>query len=287
MPTTTEQSDPPEWMLPYMQDYLGRAQDVANNPYVQSPGTFTPANDTLQAGWQATANRAINGSPEMGAASQGLQSFYSQPQQGAARNPYASAQNPYLSEQIGYAQGDLTKAWNNTTAPQFDKMMSNSGSFGNSGVSQYAGLAAQGLQQNLGRVSSDMRSSAYNKAADMSEAYAGRSDSMYGQNQNRMLNAYGMAPAFAANDYNDANALLGVGQQMQGFNQAATNQNNKWWEESQGFAQNQLNNYGGALGINTGTTSSTSTPNPSTASQVVGGAIAGSQLLPWWMSGGA
>ena len=166
-------------------------------------------------------------------------------------------------------------------------MMSNSGSFGNSGVSQYAGLAAQGLQQNLGRVSSDMRNSAYNKAADMSEAYAGRSDSMYGQNQNRMLNAYGMAPAFAANDYNDANALLGVGQQMQGFNQAATNQNNKWWEESQGFAQNQLNNYGGALGINTGTTSSTSTPNPSTASQVVGGAIAGSQLLPWWMSGGA
>ena len=287
MPTTTEQSGPPEWMLPYVQDFLGRAQDVANNPYVQSPGTFTPANDTLQAGWQATANRAINGSPEMGAASQGLQSFYGQPQQGAARNPYASAQNPYLSEQIGYAQGDLTKAWNNTTAPQFDKMMSNSGSFGNSGVSQYAGLAAQGLQQNLGRVSSDMRNSAYNKAADMSESYANRSDSMYGQNQNRMLNAYGMAPTFAANDYNDANALLGVGQQMQGFNQAATNQNNKWWEESQGFAQNQLNNYGAALGINTGTTSSTSTPNPSTASQVVGGAIAGSQLLPWWMQGGA
>lgn len=257
MPTTTQQSGPPEWALPYIQDYLGRAQDVANNPYVQSPGTYTPANDTLQAGWQATANRAINGSATMDAANKQLTNTIN----GGGYN------NPYLTQQISNAQGDLTNAWNNVQAPQFDKMMSSSGSFGNSGVSQYAGMAAQGLQQNLGRVASDMRFNGYNTE------------------RNNQMQATMAAPTFAQADYNDANALLGVGQQMQGFNQQGANQNQKWWEESQAYPQQQLNQYGQALGMNTGQTTTQSTPDPSKLNQIIGGAIAGSQVLPWWMGG--
>lgn len=256
MATSTSTTSVPPYLLPYYQDYWSRAQDVANNPYVQSPGTYTAPNSTLQAGWQAVTNRAINGSPVMDAANKQL----TQTINGGNFN------NPYLNDSIKAAQGDLTKAWNNVQAPQFDKMMSGSGSFGNSGVSQYAGLAAQGLQQNLGRVANDMRMGAYNT-----------------ERSNQMA-ATMAAPQFAASDYNDANALLQVGNQQQGYNQAATNQNNKWWEESQQFPQQQLDAYGKALGLNNGTTSTTSTPDPSTVSQVVGGAITGAQILPWLTS---
>lgn len=253
MATSTSTTSVPPYLLPYYQDYWSRAQEVANNPYVQSPGTYTAPNETLQGGWNAITNRAINGSPVMDAANKQL----TQTINGGNFN------NPYLNDSIKAAQGDLTSAWNNVQAPQFDKMMSGSGSFGNSGVSQYAGLAAQGLQQNLGRVANDMRMGAYNT-----------------ERSNQMA-ATMAAPTFAAADYADGNALLNVGNQIQGYNQAATNQNNKWWEEAQAFPQNQLNAYGTALGLQSGKTTTESTPNPSTVSQVVGGAITGAQILPW------
>ena len=253
MPTTTQQSGPPEWMVPYLQDYFGRAQDVANTPYQQSPGTFAGPNDTLQAGWQTTANRAMNGSGTMDAANKQLTNTIN----GGGFN------NPYLSQQVKNAQGDLTSAWNNVQAPQFDKMMAGSGSFGNSGVSQYAGMAAGDLQKNLARISTDMRGNAYNT-----------------ERSNQMA-ATMAAPTFAQNDYIDANALMNVGTQQQGFNQAATNQNQKWWEEANGYSQNQLNAYGGALGMNAGQNSTTTSPGASTTSQVIGGALAGSQIMPW------
>jgi hypothetical protein len=253
MATTTQ--GPPAWAIPYMQDYLGRAQEVANNPYVQSPGTYTAPNQTLQAGWDATANRALNGSSVMNAANQQLTNTIN----GGGQD------NPYLSQSIANAQGDLTSAWNNVKSPQWDKAMSSSGSFGNTGVSQYASMDANNLMRNVGRIGTDMRMQGYESE------------------RGRQMQALGMAPQYAANDYLDANALMGVGQSMQGFNQAGQNQNQKWWEESQAFPQQQLANYGQALGMNTG--SSTTTPDPSKTSQIIGGASMGAAMLPWFMKG--
>ena len=474
MPTTTTTSGPPEWMLPYIQDYMGRAQTVANQTYQQSPGTYVGPNQTLQSGWNAVANRAMNGNPAMSAAQGGLQNFYNQQQQGATHNPYgqvsagyngmqmmpgqnngsistqqtgnvyagqngstvgtnrtadisagnnygrvsgganpfASMSNPYLTSSIDSAMGDMTRNWNEVQKPAWDTQMAHSGSFGNAGVALANESAQNDLQKNMGRVANDMRMGAYNQAAGLNESglnrnmgaqqfnvgtqtdnlnrqygvnqfnaglneayngrgmnaqqfnvgtqdrnidrgynaqtfnaglgeayqnrnmqaqqynmgntdrnidrnmqaqqfnsgvndrnidrnygaqtfnaqqgndWAGRNDAMYGANQNRMLNAYGMAPQFAQADYNDANALMGVGNQQQTFAQNAQNQNNDWWNQSQQYAGNQLDAYGRRLGIGSGQTSSTMTPNPSTANQVIGGAAAGAALLPWWTGGG-
>ena len=338
MATSTTATQPLPQFAPYMTDYWSMAQDVAKTPYQQSPGTYVGPNDTLQAGWEAVTNRAINGNPAMSAAQQGLQNFYTQPQQGATRNPYgpvtagtnntqvsggsnpyANHNNPYLTQQIDAAQGDVIRNWNNVQKPAWDTQMAGSGSFGNANIAASAGNASSDMQRNLGRISSDMRMGAYNQAAGLTESglnrnfnaqtfnsgtldnnlnrqygaqtfnagqgeqFAGRSDSMYGQNQNRMLNAYGMAPQFAQNDYLDANALLGVGAQQQGFNQAQQTQNSDWWNQAQGYAGNQLDAYGRRLGMmQSGQQTTQSTPDPSSMSKIIGGAVTGAGVANWW-----
>ncbi len=313
MATATTTTQPLPQFAPYQSDFWSRAQDVANVPYQQSPGTYTGPNQTLQAGWEAVQNRAINGNPAMSAAQQGLQNFYGAPQQGATQNPYgpvqagtnpyATANNPYLTQQIDAAQGDVVRNWNNVSRPSWDTAMGQSGSFGNANIMSAAQNAQSDMQRNLGRISSDMRMGAYNQAAGlresglnrqlgaqqfnagMGEQFAGRSDAMYGANQNRMLNAYSMAPTFAANDYLDANALLNVGNQQQGFDQARQNQMQNWWDQSRNYAGQQLDAYGQRLGMmQPGNTQTQTTPNPSTVSQVVGGALTGAGLLNWWNS---
>jgi hypothetical protein len=251
--TTTNQPLP--WVQPYMQDYLARSQEVANQGYQQSPGTYTAPNPYLQQGWEATANRAMQGSPVMGAANTQLQNIIGGGMMG---------QNPYLSESIANAQGDLTSAWNQVQKPAWDTAMQRSGSYGNTGIAQANGFAQNGLQQQLGRVASDMRSNAYNTE------------------RGYMQQALGMAPGFANQDYVDSNALLNVGQQAQGFNQAAQNQNMDWFKEAQAFPQQQLGLLGNALGMSQGSQQTQQTPDPSKTSQIVGGALVGSQLADYW-----
>lgn len=236
---------------PYMQDYLARSQEVSNQGYKQSPGTYTGPNGYLQAGFDATANRAMQGSPLMSQANGQLSNIMGGGMMG---------QNPYLSESISNAQGDLTKSWNNVQKPAWDTAMQRSGSFGNSGVAQANGFAADSLQQNLGRVASDMRGNAYNTE------------------RNFMQQALMAAPSFANQDYVDSQQLLNVGNQAQQFSQGAQNQNQQWFNEAQQFPRDQLGVMGNALGMNQGSTRTQTEPDPSRASQVVGGAMTGASL---------
>lgn len=251
MAESTTTTSAPAWMQPYQQDYLQRAQQVANQPYQQSPGTYTGPNQYLSQAWQATANRAMQGSPVMGAANSQLQNTIN----GGYLN-----QNPYLDQSVANAQGDLTKAWNQVAKPQWDKAMQSSGSFGNTGVAQAAGFGADSLQQNLGRVASDMRGNAYN------------------QERGYQMQALGMAPTFAQNDYLDSQQLMNVGNQAQQFSQNAQNQNNDWFNQAQQYPAQQMGLYGQALGMNSDKSTTTTTPDPSRTSQVVGGAMTGAAL---------
>jgi hypothetical protein len=247
---TTSNAPLPE-VRPYYSDFLARTQETANQPYRQSPGTYTGPNPYLQAGWEATANRAMQGSPTMGAANETLQKTLSGGFMGA---------NPYLDQSIQNAQGDLTTAWNRVQKPAWDKAMQASGSFGHSGIQQANGYAADSLQQQLGRVASDMRGNAYNTERGF------------------MQQALSMAPQYANQDYVDSRALLDVGNQAQQFQQAAQNQNQNWFTEAQQYPQQQLGLLGNALGLNQGSVQTQSQPDPSKTSQIVGGALTGAQL---------
>lgn len=263
MATYTTTNAPLPWMEPYMQDYMSRVQEVANTPYQQGPGTYTGPNALLTAGWDMAQNRAMQGSPELSAARTQLTNTI----QGGNTNPYASMQNPYLSQSIADAQGDLANSWNMVQKPQWDKAMQNSGSFGNTGVQQYAAMDANNLQRNMARIGTDMRMGAYNTGAQLTESGLGR-----------QMQAMGMAPGFANQDWTDLGQLMNAGNQMQGFNQANQNQQNQWWQQAQAYPQQQLDAYGRALGINAGGTSTQQQPDPSRTSEMVGGALTGAAL---------
>jgi len=248
--TTT--NAPLPYVQPYLQDYLSKAQDVSNQGYTQGPGTYTGPNNLLNTGWQAVANRATQGSPEMSAA---------RTQLGNTINGNFLNANPYLQNQVQQAQGDLAQSYNQVQAPAWDKAMQSSGSFGNTGVMQAQGQAQDMLQRNMGRVASDMYGNAYNTERGYQQQ------------------AIGMAPSFAASDYNDANQLLSAGNQMQGFQQAQQNQNQAWYDQAQQYPIQRLNVMGNALGIgSTGGTSTQNSPDVSTASSALGGALTGAQL---------
>lgn len=250
--TTTNQPLP--WVTPYAQDHLARTQEVVNQPYQQSPGSYVAPNQYLAQGWSATANRAMQGSPVMGAANANAQK--------TLEGGYLNA-NPYLDQTIANAQGDLTSAWNQVQKPAWDTAMQQSGSYGNSGVAQANGYAADSLQKNLGRISTDMRGNAYN------------------QERGYQQQMTGMAPALAQNDYFDSNQLLGVANQAQGYLQGAQNQNQQWFDEAKQYPRDQLDLYGRAINGTSGGTSTQTQPDPSKASQVVGGALTGAALAKY------
>lgn len=258
MATYTTTNAPLPWQEPYLQDYMGRAMEVANQPYNASPQTYTGPNPTLQASWQATANRAMQGSPVMSQANQQLTNIMG--------GGFMQG-NPFLNQQIESAQGDLLRSYNLMAKPAWDKAMQNSGSFGNTGVMEYQQNAQNDLMRNLGRIGSDMRFQ------------------NYATERGLMQNALGMAPTFANQDYVDANALQNVGQQMQGFDQGQADQNYRWWQEAQNFPRQQLAAYGQALGVGGGGVSTQTAPDPSKGSQLLGGALTGAALYKMLFGG--
>lgn len=251
MATYSTTNAPLPWMEPYLQDYMSRAQTVANTGYTPSPSTATPANPYLTAGWQATANRALSGSPVMSAANKTLMDTLS--------GSYLGQGNPYLQGQVDAAQGDLARNFNLVNKPGWDTRMAKAGGY-NSGVAEVASNDYGNLANAMGRVGSDLRFNAYNSERQL------------------MNSALGMAPTYANQDYVDAKALLDVGQQKQAFDQSQADQAYKWWQEAQQFPQQKLDAYGRALGVMSGGTSTQTSPDPSTASSVIGGGLTGLAL---------
>ena len=325
MATTSTTNAPLPWQEPYLRDYASRAQDQANKPYQQGPGSYTGPNGLLMGGWQAAANRAQQGSPVMGAATgqmmrtiggagmdrKATMNPYADVTNASAgeANPYETMDNPFLTDSINNAQGDLTRSYNQVNVPQWAKTMQNSGSFGNSGVSEYASMDANNLQRNLGRIGTDMRGAAYNRASQLAESrigrqfqsgettrqnrfnagqqFAGSQDAITGQERGYQQAAMGMAPSFANQDYTDIRELLNVGREAQGFDQQQQDQEQKWFQEQQQFPRDQLGDYGQSLGLGTkGGTSTQTSPDPSRASQMVGGGLTGLALYNMLMGGG-
>lgn len=247
----TTSNQPLPYVQPYLQDYLARQQDVSNTPYTQSPGQYADPNSYLNSGWQAIANRAMQGSPVMDAGNKTLTD--------TLNGSFLNA-NPYLDQSISNAQGDLTKAWNTVAKPSWETAMLGGGSFGNSGVQEASNNAQGQLQQNLGRVASDMRSNAYNTERGYQQS------------------ALGLAPTYANQDYTDANQLLTAGTQQQGYQDRNAQQNYNWWNEAQQYPQQRLNSLGTALGVGVNSGSQTEQPGVSAGTSALGGALIGSQL---------
>jgi hypothetical protein len=251
----------PEWMRPYAETFMQRSQDVADLPYTPYSGSTVAQLNPYQTGaLDATAQRAMQGSPVNDAASGELQKTLG----GGYLN-----NNPYMESLVNQAQGDVVRNYQTAIAPQIDALDARSGSFGNSGVQHVLGESRYQLGDTLGRISTNLRGNDY--AAE----------------RNRMQGAVGMAPSIANQDYVDAQQLLTAGSAYQTQDQANQSDAYRRFQEAQQHPYKQLDTLGKGLGMNFGTT--TTAPGANPMAGAAGGALAGYQLGGGWgaAAGGA
>jgi hypothetical protein len=243
-------SGPPDWAVPYFQQFLQRGQQVADMPYQPYTGqTVAQFNPYQTQALDATAQRAIYGSPVNNAASGELTKTLS----GGYLN-----NNPYMDSLVNQAQGDVIRNYQDAILPSIDALDARSGSFGNSGVQAVLGQSRYQLGQTLGDISTNLR------GAD------------YAAERNRMQGAVGMAPTIANQDYVDANALLQAGGAYQGQEQRNLGDAYSRFTEARDYPKQQLATLGSTLGMNYG--SQMTGPGPNKGAGALGGALGGAQL---------
>lgn len=244
--TTTKSSGVPDWAVPYAQDFLTRSQQVADQPYQAYQGQTTAQMNPYQtAGYNAQAQRAIQGSAVNDAASTEVQKTLSGGYLGS---------NPYLNSMVDAASGDVTRNYSNVVRPQQDALAARSGSFGNSGVQQTVDGQARDLAGTLGNISTNIR------GAD------------YSAERNRMSNAVNQAPTIANQDYIDASALQNAGGAFQAQEQRNLLDDRSRFDEAKNYPKDQLATLGKGLGMNYGGSTTTSGPGSNGWAQALGAA---------------
>ena len=129
----------PDWAVPYAQDYQAFARQVAGQQYQPYQGqTVAQFNPYLTAGYDAMAQRAMQGSPVSDAASRNITD--------TLNGSYLNG-NPYLDQVIDKSSQDVMR--------QFDVLNARSGAFGNTGIQQ-------STASTLGDIASGVRYQDYN-----------------------------------------------------------------------------------------------------------------------------
>lgn len=228
-------------------------------------------------------------------------------------NPYSDATNPYIDAAIDRTNRAYIDNFNNLVAPKF----SMGSSFGNSGLGFAEALERSNIGRQLADNAAGINYDAYNLAAQLSEAYADRSDlakrsrmdaQLTGSNilgnlgeaaagrldaaeQFRLssllqgggiLGNLGESAAGRADAQARARAsgLLGLGQTQVGIDQFNTNFG--WNQYTTGldeaYRRQQALQSGLGMMPTTQTTTQTSTVPGNAASGLVGGAVIGSQV---------
>jgi hypothetical protein len=278
---TVTNSGPPEWSVPYYQSYLQKAGQTADLPY--QPYTDQRNADLNQyqnAGLNATANRALQGSQEVGQARQQLGDTLGGGYFGNVASNQFAGSNPFLQKMIDQSSDDIISKYQTVTKPQLDSQMARSGSFGNSGIQQMQGAALSDLTKNLGNIQNQYRFQDYGLQGQYGENAANRAQGAYEAERGRQFSGIGLAPTLANQDYIDARALSGVGDVYQQQEQRGLDTQYQNFLEARNYPREQLGVLGSALGANTGQTTSSQGPKGSPAAAGLGGAAAGASLAP-------
>lgn len=222
--TSTTSNSVPEELKPLASLYTQQATDIASTPYQKyTDQRYAGLNQNQNAGIDMVANRALNGSQTMNNAEGSLNSFIT-----------GGNTNPYLDSLVSKAQSSVVNQFNETTKPQLEASMQNSGSFGNSGYSQLM----QSKQKAAGQQMSDIANQMYGQA--------------YEGDQAKRMQAIGMAPTFGNAAYQDAGQLLNAGGLQQQTDQNNLDFNYQQFQNAADNPYKQLQATGGVLQGNMG-----------------------------------
>jgi hypothetical protein len=250
--TSVQKADPWSGVQPYITDYLSRAQNVSNTPFQFNSGTQIAGFSPEQEQAMAMTTARAMSGSAVGNAAQ-------QNATDTLNGDYLSPDsNPYLKGQWDQMAGDITSRVN----------------------SQFGGnnFGSSANQEMLTR----------NLTAGANDLYGNN----YQQERQRQMTAQGMAPSLANMDYQDTQALAGVGDSRRQLSQDYLNQANTLYNNYINYPQQQLDNYGRAVsvGMGAGGTTTSTAPNPYQASPIagaLGGAATGYSLGgPWGAAAG-
>ena len=313
--TTTQTSQVAPEFSPLASAVAQRGMDIGNMPYNPYTGSLTAGFNPYQnAGFDMTANRATQGyglpqqseqalSNVLSGASTGPDRYnpYADSVTSVGTNPYAGA-NPYLEQNIQNTLGDMTRSYNQNVAPSMAATAYKSGSFGNTGQAEMEAQSRNQLQQNLGRVSGDMRMQDYGmqqgldesdiqRRANAQAADYSRNAGTYGQQnqlnqygyeagQSRLMQGLGYSPSIYGLGYQPAQQMLGIGGTMQQQGQNDLNAQYGQFQQAQNWP---FKTYDAMLApFSTravGGTQTTTAPGGNVAAGVLGGAMLGGQLF--------
>lgn len=265
--TNISNNDAPAWAVPYYQQALQSASNVASRPYVGYGGpTVAGFSGDQQAAFDMTRNQAYQNSALQGMAGQYLGDVIS----GGQSNPYIgqtnqyAGENPYLDDMIGMSSRSITENYNNSTLPSQLAQFNAGGAFGGSAMQQALQSGQQTLANQLGDTNLQFRNADYDRQANLAESALNRNASLWGQDQNARMGAVSGLGSLQQLGYNDANQMLRQGSLQQALQQQAINDDRAQFNEWRDWDANQLGLLNNALGTVRGgsSTSSSTGANP-------------------------
>ncbi len=289
--TQTTTNDPPAWAVPYFRQGLDLASNVANQPFQAYGGPLSAGQTTdQQIANTIVRNNALGGSAMLDAGSgyvSGLMGGQQQftPQRNAyegataGTNPYAG-QNPYLDKMVSAATRDVTDAYTKSTVPNMLAQFQAGGAFGGTAMNDAMSQSQQDLASRLGDMTNQMRFQDYTtqqqlaesalgrqqadlaRNASLNDAYLGRQQTSWDNDQARRLSAAGLAPQLDQARYYGADKLGQQGMQQQLTNQAGLDAQYDEFMRQQGWSQQQAQSIAQMLGTIQGGSSTANVANP-------------------------
>ncbi len=276
--SSTTNTEIPEWQQPYLKDIYGQASGLGEKNIQYYPGqTVSPFTPEQAAAQTATTNRALQGSPLLGAAQQqtlgtiqgqGYGQEYVNPLSQKEVNKTISGAyldpntNPWLAKTYETAAQDVAKTFGQVTAPAIRKEAMGTGAFGGARQGVAEGTAATGFAGELSNLATKIYGPAYEtergRQTTATQQAQDLANQQYQAERARQMAATAAGPGMAEADYEDISKLAAVGQEKQAMDQAGIDAAMKKWEFSQMEPWQRLGMYSNILtGDVGGTTLST------------------------------
>jgi hypothetical protein len=285
------QSSIPAFMQPYMQSYLGSAQNLYNN---NTPRYFQGDQVADLNGMQGRGINALFGAGNRG--------FSFDPQSTGLLNRTMKGDflrsNPLFGQLQQEASGKylnsnpyLDSIYKSNLNSSLDDIQARFAGSGRSGGSGYMGNA---MGEAAGRVTDQVFGQNYENERNRQQQAQGLLNSIYGQERNFQNAAIGESGLRSnqnwLNDMQGYNAMLQAGGLRQQQNQAEIDANKAKFDWQQNLPYWKLNQYGNALGMGTqaGTNTTTTGPGANKMGNALGMGMMGAGLgasIPGWGAG--
>ena len=238
---TTVTAEPSEFTRPYYEEALQQAQQLYQSdvPQYFPAATYVPFSGETEAALQLQTQRALAGSPLLGASQTEINKILS----GQYLDP---STNPYLQQTFQRAAGDVQG--------QLGSMFAKGGRYGSGAMAETAG-----------RRMGDLASQIYGGA--------------YQQERARQLQAAQLAPQLAQQDYADISRLAQVGQQRESMGEAQLADAMQRFQFEQQKPYTKLREYLASIGAPTSQQTVSAQPiYRNLGANLLGGALGGAQL---------